>query len=47
MTRIERNGMSGLLLRVAMIALAALLFGSAANAPDHGEAAVQVAALMR
>ena len=29
MTRIERNGLSGLALRVALIALAAVMFGCA------------------
>ena len=33
MTGIERNGMSGLVLRVTMIALAAVMFGCAPKAP--------------
>ena len=33
MTGIERNGMSGLILRVTLIALAAVMFGCAPKAP--------------
>jgi hypothetical protein len=34
MMRIERNGLSGLALRAAFIALAALMFGCAPKAPS-------------
>lgn len=34
MTRIERNGLSGLLVRAAVLAFAAMLFGCALKAPD-------------
>jgi hypothetical protein len=33
MTRVERNGLSGLLLRGVVIALAAVMFGCAPKAP--------------
>jgi hypothetical protein len=34
MTGIERNGMSGLALRIAVIALAVVMFGCAPKAPS-------------
>ena len=46
MTAIERNGMSGLALRVTLIALAAVMFGCAPKAPpaDAGATAPIVVA---
>jgi len=44
MTRIERNGLSGLALRVALIALAAVMFGCAPKAhPADATAPIAVA----
>jgi hypothetical protein len=47
MTGIERNGLSGLALRVALIALAAAMFGCAPKAPAANSVAPAIAVATR
>ncbi|MDP3738104.1 MAG: hypothetical protein Q8R02_11985 [Hyphomonadaceae bacterium] len=47
MTTIERNGLSGLCLRVAVIALAAIAFGCAPKAQTQAETGAPIVLVAR